>query len=127
MLAQWPNSAEENFIKQMQELHLELPPEFKDLSPADATQQVIAMVQTHRVPGIFRPVTISPTAKQNIQWRNDNTPSNRKQFRMDHIPEVFMGAVAPWDPPHTPVLTPKEVGDMIALCTIIQRQQLSLL
>ena len=111
----------------MQELYTNIPAEFQNLTPQQATEQMVALVRGHCVPSIFRPMSLSPVAKASIDYRNSCVIAERKHFRYDHLPEVFLGAQVPWDPPHTPVLTPNEIRDMIGLAGIIQRQQLSLL
>ena len=124
VLGQWPETAEEVWIQQMQEHYANIPQEFQDLTVEQATARMISLVRKHSVPSVFRPVSISPYALQAIMNRNSKITQGRPRFHVDHIPLVFMGAVAPWAP-GAPVLTPLEIGHMIALSSVIQRQRLS--
>lgn len=124
MLGVWPDTAEETVIKQMQEIHAGVPAKFRDLNPDEVTRQLIKMVRCHQVPGIFKPMSMTPLAKKVIDYRNSTRGPGKPMFRYDHIPESFMGAVVPWDPPNTSVMNATEIGDMIQLCGIMQHQML---
>jgi hypothetical protein len=127
VLGQWPDTSEEIWINQMKEIHSNIPAEFQDMTLAQASEQIVKLVRDHSVPSIFKQMRVSPTAVAVITERNAKRLPERRHFRMDHIPDMFMGAQVPWDPPNTPVLTTMEICHMIALGGIIQRQQLSFL
>lgn len=126
VLGAWPCTAEEVWIKQMQEHYAKVPFEFMGLSIEEATRRMITMVKEHSVPSVWRPASMTPYALQTIADRNSKITAGRRRFHTDHIPQSFLGAVVPWTP-DTAVLTPLEIGHMIALSGIIQRHKLSCL
>jgi len=125
VLGVWPDTAEETLIKQLQEIHAEVPAAFQKLDPDEATRKLIQMVRSHQVPGIFKPMSMTSGAKRAIDYRNSIRGAARPKFRYDHIPSVFLGAQVPWDPPNTSVMSATEIGEMIQLCAIMQRGLLS--
>ena len=122
VLGVWPDTAEETLIKQLQEVHAEVPAAFQKLDPDEATRKLIRLVRSHQVPGLFKPMSMTSGAQKAIDYRNSCRRKGKKpMFRYDHIPPSFLGAVVPWDPPHTSVMGAMEISEMIQLCAAMQR------
>lgn len=125
VLGVWPDTAEETCINQLKESHAEVPAKFQDLAPEEVTRQLIRMVRRHQVPGVFKPMSMTSGAKKAIDYRNTCRGAGKPKFRYDHIPPSFLGAVVPWDPPNTAVMNREQIAEMIQLCAVMQRQQIS--
>ena len=124
-LGVWPDTAEETLIKQLQEVHTEVPAPFQKLDPDEATRKLIQLVRSHQVPVVFKPM-IKTSAPQNaIDYRNSCRGKGEPKLQNSHIPPSFLGAVVPWDPLQTPVMSAMDVSQMIQLCAAMQGRFLS--
>jgi hypothetical protein len=125
VLSAWPETADQSFIEKLQEANTEMPATFQELGPHEADRQLIRMVSCRQVPGRFQPSIVTDYAIDVMDKEEDvRDPAKELEIVHSHIPDHFLSAVAPWDPPNTPVMNTQDTGEMLQLCALLHRRLL---
>lgn len=122
LLGQWPDDVDEVIIEQMHRLHWPVPAWCQDMSLEEATGLIVNILRDFSVPSVFKPMYLTEQAKSAICVLNAR--SGQEEFCTDHVQSWFLGTSVPWDPPHTPVLSPELVESLILLSNQILKQKL---